>query len=357
MKQWLVLSIGLMWLTLPIESKADRVVLVAGGTGEVEPLPPELAKLTQPFAVDFDASGRMFIAEMTGQRIRVVDARGLLSTYAGSGEMGDAGDGREARSAKINGVHHLAVDGKGDLYIADTWNHRVRKIDGKSEVIVPFAGTGEKGFGGDDGPALEARFGGVYCLAFSADGKRLYIADLDNRRIRKIDLETGMVSTVAGTGKRGVPKDGEIATSAPLVDPRAVAVDQNENVYILERGGDALRVVGPDGRIRTLVGPDMTECTDENGKIPEPMKGPKHLCIDLEGNVLIADTENHLIRKYLPAEKKLIRVAGTGKAGSAGVNGPPLAVQLNKPHGVYVHPSGTLFISDSSNGRILKIEN
>ncbi|MFO0948245.1 MAG: hypothetical protein U1D30_20370 [Planctomycetota bacterium] len=350
------LVIGMFLLSIPVVSDAERVVLVAGGSAEVEPVRAELSKLTQPFAVDFDSAGNMYIAEMTGEKIRVVNREGLLSTYAGTGEKGASGDGKEAYAAKVNGVHHLAVDAKGDLYVADTWNHRIRKIDSRNQMISAFAGTGKKGFAGDGGPALKALFGGIYCLAFSADGKRLYVADLDNRRIRKIDLATGIVSTVAGNGKKGVPKDGAKATEAPLVDPRAVAVDKLENIYILERGGDALRVVDPNGFIRTLVGPGAKECVDEEGKAPAPMKGPKHLCVDLEGNILIADTENHSIRKYLPAEKKLIRVAGTGQAGNGGVNGPPLAIQLNKPHGVLVHPNGTIYISDSSNGRVLKIE-
>jgi DNA-binding beta-propeller fold protein YncE len=134
-----------------------------------------------------------------------------------------------------------------------------------------------------------------------------------------------------------------------------VAADDRGNIYILERSGNALRVVDAAGRIRTLAGTGAKNCQDEQGQEPAPMKGPKHLCIDSHGNVLIADTENHTIRKYLPAEHKLIRIAGTGEAGSAGLGGPPLAAQLKQPHGVFVRPSGETYISDSSNDRIVKI--
>jgi sugar lactone lactonase YvrE len=147
------------------------------------------------------------------------------------------------------------------------------------------------------------------------------------------------------------------ARSAPLVDPRAVAVDAQGHVYILERSGHALRVVDPDGTIRTVAGTGKAGATGDGGPARQAtLNGPKHLCIDLEGNVLIADTENHLIRKYLPREGKIVRVAGTGQKGTAGVDGPPEQAELSQPHGVYVHPSGVLYITDSSNNRVLRME-
>ena len=141
-----------------------------------------------------------------------------------------------------------------------------------------------------------------------------------------------------------------------LFRSRAAAVDDKGNVYILERNGDALRVVDATGKIRTLVGKPSTECRDEEGAVPRPLKGPKHLSINPVGDVLIADSDNHMIRKYIPAEKRLVRVAGTGVKGAAGLNGPPLQAQLNQPHGVIQHPSGAIYISDSSNHRVVKIE-
>src|SRR5262249_18507565 len=151
-----------------------------------------------------------------------------------------------------------------------------------------------------------------------------------------------------------VPKDGELATKQPLVDPRAHAVDAKGNLYVLERGGHALRMVGPDGKIRTVAGtgkPGMGA-----GKpLEAAMNGPKHLCIDRDGTVLIADTENHRIVRYVPGEEKLVAVAGTGKKGTAGVDGDPLKAEFNQPHGVIVHPkTGEIYISDASNGRVLK---
>jgi DNA-binding beta-propeller fold protein YncE len=286
-----------------------------------------------------------------------VDGKGVLTVVAGTGEKGDAGDGGPAKKATFNGMHNLAVAPSGDIYLADTWNNRVRKIEANTGVISAFAGTGEKGFGGDGGPAAKAQFGGVYCVALDPKGEQLYVADLDNRRIRAIDLKTNVVRTVAGNGKKGVPSDGAVAAEAPLFDPRAVAADAAGNVYVLERSGHALRVVSRDGKIRTVVGTGKAGAGGDGGEaIKASLNGPKHLCVDAEGNVIIADAENHLIRKYLLKEGKIVRVAGTGKRGSAGVGGDPLRAELSRPHGVFAHPSGAIYIVDSDNHRILKIE-
>jgi hypothetical protein len=165
------------------------------------------------------------------------------------------------------------------------------------------------------------------------------------------------VRTVAGNGARGVPEDGAEAVNAPLVDPRAVIADGQGNVYVLERSGHALRVVSADGKIRTIVGTGAKGADGDGGPARRAtLNGPKHLCFDLEGNVLIADTENHLIRKFLVKEGRIVRVAGNGRRGSEGLGGPPEQAELNQPHGVYVHRSGAICISDSSNHRVVKIE-
>jgi DNA-binding beta-propeller fold protein YncE len=320
---------------------AEKVVLVAG------------ANLHQPFGVDFDRRGNLYFVELAGNRLCKLDAQGALTTIAGDGEKGDRGDGMPATAARFNGPHSLAIAANGDLFIADTWNNRIRKIDVRSGLITTIAGTGVKDFSGDGDPASQAKFGGIYCVAFDPRRERLYLADLDNRRIRVIELPTGIVATVAGNGKQGVPADGAAARTAPLVDPRAVAVDATGNVYVLERGGHALRVVDPSGKIRTLAG------TGKAGAGLDPrqpcLNGPKHLCIDRDGNVVIADTENHRILRYSPADGKLVRVAGAGKKGAAGLDGPPDRLELNQPHGVAVDSHGTLFIADSGNNRVLKI--
>jgi sugar lactone lactonase YvrE len=312
------LLVAALWLGGGPAARADRLVLVAGGGDGGDGTLAVRARLHEPFGVAFDKAGTLYFVELSGHRARRVDAKGILTTVAGTGVKGDSGDGGPAIKAQVNSMHSLAVAANGAIYLADTWNNRVRKLDAKTGTIVAFAGTGEKGYAGDGGPALKAKFGAVYCVALDPKGEHLYLADLDNRRIRAVDLKTGIVRTVAGNGKRGVPADRADARSSPLVDPRAVAVDAAGKVYILERSGHALRVVGRGGKIRTVAGTGEKGFSGDGGDARKArLNGPKHLCIDREGNVLIADTENHVIRKYLPRQGKIVRVAGTGRKGSA----------------------------------------
>lgn len=334
-----------------------RLVLVAGGGTHEEGGVAAEVKFNAPFGVDFDSVGNMFTVELNGHKVRKMDRQGIVSTLAGTGVIGASGDGGPARQAQFNGIHNLAITRSGDILLADTWNSRVRKIDAKTGFVSTVAGTGQRGFSGDGGPAIEAQFGNIYCASLDPAGENLYLADLDNRRIRVVNLKTGIVKTVAGNGEKGVPVDGADAAKSPLVDPRAVAVDAQGTIYVLERSGNALRAVDGAGKIRTVVGTGQKGATGDGGlALQATLNGPKHLCVDLKGDVIIADAENHLVRKYLPKEGKLVRVAGTGQKGTDGLGGPPEMAQLNQPHGVYIHPSGTLYISDSSNNRVLKIE-
>jgi sugar lactone lactonase YvrE len=351
-------AFAVLALAAALPAGADTLVLVAGGGSEPHGKPPAECRLREPFGTAFDKSGAMYVVEMvSGQRVLKVGADGLLAVVAGDGTKGDDGDGGPAAKARFNGIHSLCVSAEGDLYLADTFNNKVRRIDAKTGVITTVAGSGAKAFSGDGGPAEKAGIGGAFCAELDPTGTRLYIADLGNRRVRMVDLKTGVITTVAGNGKKGVPADGADAKDSPLTDPRAVAVDSKGNLYILERGGHALRVVDPAGKIRTVVGASgKAGATGDGGDaLAATLNGPKHICIDRQDNVIIADAENHLIRKYLPAEGKIVRVAGTGRKGAAGVGGPPDKAELARPHGVFVHADGTLYITDSYNNRVLKI--
>lgn len=334
---------------------ADRLVVVAGGGAGGDGSKATDAQLHSPFGIEFDRSGNLFIVELEGGHVHKVDSKGIFTTIAGNGERGYAGDGKPAAGAVFNAIHNLAITPNGDVYIADTLNHRVRKIDAKTGIITTFAGTGKKGFGGDGGPAADATFDGVYCIAFDPQHKALYIADLENKRVRSIDMKSGRVDTVAGNGMKGVPADGSVAREAPLVDPRAVAADDQGNVYVLERGGHALRVVDRTGKIRTVVGTGKPGGAGDGGEaLQATIRGPKHLCLDRDGTVIIADTDNHLIRRFVPKTGRIERIAGTGTKGST-IGSSATQTELNFPHGVYVHPSGTLYIADTYNNRVLKL--
>ena len=314
--------------------------LFAGGGSKVTGFATD-CRLADPFATGFDAHGNTYISEMTNNRVLKVDSRGQLTVFAGTTKKGGAGDGGPAVDAEFNGPHHLIVAKNGDVFVADTWNRKIRRIDPQTGIVTTFAGTGAQGYKGDGGPAKDAEFSGIYSLSFDAAQENLYLADLENRRVRAIEMKSGKVRLIAGNGAKGIPVDGSEAATSPLFDPRAVAVAKSGDVYILERGGNALRVVDTKGKIRTVLPPVV-------------LKGPKHLWMDHDDSVLIADSDNDVIRRYLPNEKRAVLVAGTGKRGGA-LNADALKTELRQPHGVNVDGQGRVYICDSMNGRVLRL--
>ncbi len=316
-----------------------EVVIGAGDDDAATPSP-----LHRPFGVDFDAAGNMYIVELEGGRVHRRDAvSGEVTTIAGSSDKGHGGDGGPAARATFNGMHNVAVTPDGDVYIADSWNHCVRRIDGRTGIITTAFGTGEEGFSGDGGPASEARFNYVMCITLSPAGDALHVADLRNRRVRTIDLASGIVTTIAGNGERGVPEDGAMAVESPLVDPRAVAADSKGNVYVLERGGHALRVVAPDGAIRTVVNASGEPGDDDGPALMARLRSPKHIAVDSEDCVVIADDQNGLIRRYDPRIERVTTLLGRGDG-----------IELRSPHGVCFE-QGKLFVVDTGNDRILRV--
>lgn len=337
--------------------RATTVVLVAGGGQKESGAAATECALHEPFSTAFTPAGEMVIVEMDhGNRVLKVDKQGVLRVIAGTGAKGYSGDGGPATAATFNGIHNHAVLPNGDLLLADSFNHTLRKIEMATGQITSVAGHGQKGYAGDGGPAAEAQFSTLIQIALDPTAKHLYLTDIGNRRVRLLDLAQGTVRTVAGNGKAGVPPDGAVATEAPLSDPRAVAPDAEGGFYVLERGGNALRYVDAAGKIRTVAGTGAKGATGDGGPaLQATMSGPKYICMDRDGTVLIADAENHLIRRYSPKTGLITRVAGTGKPGTAGLGGDPLQCELRRPHSVVIGPDGLLYITDSYNDRVLKV--
>ncbi|HEV3025561.1 MAG TPA: hypothetical protein VGX76_23980 [Pirellulales bacterium] len=321
-------------------SAESKLTLVVDG----EPL------LTTPFGFDFLADGSLVVADFGANRICRIDGDRRVSVVAGDGEAGYR-DGPVAQAC-FNQPHNVVVAADGKLLVADTSNHCVRLVDLAIGQVSTVAGKPERGFAGDGGPAREALCNQAYDVAATERG--FLLADLGNRRIRLV--ENGEIRTLAGNGSQGVPPDGAAADAAPLVDPRAVARDRQGNVWIVERGGNALRVVDKAGRIRTVAGTGKLGPASDGPALECTLDGPKFLCCEPTGDVLIADTGNHVIRRYSAKLRTLTTIAGTGTKGKGAAGAKPTASDLNEPHGVAVAPNGAIYIADSMNGRVLKID-
>lgn len=323
---------------------------------------PATAPVSEPFSVNFDAQGVLHGVEFTKSNrvFRLVD--GKVEFIAGAPHVADeknategVGDGSDAMKAVFKGMHDIAITREGKALIADSFHNRVRQLDLKTGGVSTLAGTGSGGFSGDGGSAAAATFSITICASLSPDQSRLLVADIGDNRVREINLATGIVSTVAGSGKKGVPVDGTAALEAPLGDARAVTQAKDGTVYVLLRGGNSLVAV-KDGKVRTVVNAAGKKGYSGDGGPARSatMNGPKYVTMDAADNVLICDTENHCVRRYLPSTGKIELVAGTSAKAGDKIGVTLSQTGLRRPHGVRIGPDGKLYICDSENNRVLR---
>jgi sugar lactone lactonase YvrE len=315
------------------------------------------ASLYGPTGVALDASGNLYIADRSNQRIRKVDAAsGIITTVAGNGFSGFAGDDGAATSASLNEPFGVALDASGNLYIADNYNHRIRMADAASGIITTVVGNGFSGFAGDDGAATSASLYFPTGVALDASGN-LYIADPRTQRIRKVDAASGIITTVAGNGVLGFAGDGGPATSANLASPSGVALDASGNLYIADIGNERIRKVdAASGIITTAAGSGVLGFAGDDGAATSAsLASPWGVALDASGNLYIADYFNHRIRKVDATTGIITTVAGNGTATFAGDGGAATSANLNYPVGVAVDASGNLYIADFRNQRIRKV--
>jgi hypothetical protein len=321
----------------------------SGDTGQAT-----AAQLNAPFGVEADSAGNLYIADLGNHRIRKVDTAGVITTFAGTGVAGFSGDTGQATAAQLNAPYDVAVDGAGNVYIADINNHRIRKVD-TAGVITTFAGTGVAGFSGDTGQATAAQLNGPSGVAVDGAGN-VYIADLNNHRIRKVDT-AGVITTFAGTGTAGFTGDTGQATAARINTAFGVAVDSAGNVYIADTGNQRVRKVDTAGVITTIAGTGVAGFSGDTGQATAAqLNNPIGVAVDGAGNVYIADYTNHRIRKVDTAGV-ITTIAGTGVGGFSGDTGQASLAQLRNPFGVDTTSTGTLYIGDSANNRVRKITN
>ena len=300
-----------------------------------------------------DAIGNLYIAEPDTDRVRRVDPGGTITTVAGTTSGGYSGDGGSATSAKLDSPTGVAVDASGNLYIADSRNHRVRRVDPAGQITT-VAGTGSGGYSGDGGSATSAKLDSPTGVAVDASGN-LYIADAGNHRVRRVD-PAGQITTVAGTGSRGYSGDGGSAPSAELDWPIGLALDASGNLYIADAGNHRVRRVDPAGQITTVAGTGSRGYSGDGGSAPSAeLDWPIGLALDASGNLYIADFSTHRVRRVDPGGT-ITTVAGTGSRGYSGDGGPALGAQLDEPIGLALDASGNLYIADLGNHRVRRVE-
>lgn len=321
-----------------------------------------------PSGLALDRIGNLYITDYAANRVFRVDAAtGILTIIAGSGPAellgGDFwGDGGPATEAALSAPNGIAVDAAGNIYVADSQNHRIRRID-PSGIITTVAGTGTPGFSGDDGPASDALLWKPEGIALDAEGS-LYIADEANDRIRRVDAKTGIITTVAGRGRSSSTEDigdGGPALEAALFSPTSVAVDRDGTLYIADSGHNRIRRVDArTGIITTVAGTGVDGFSGDGGPAAQAeLDYPFDVEITPSGDLLISDFANHRIRRVDAATGTINTVVGSGPAGLleggfAGEGVPPTEARLNSPRGIVLSPSGDLYIADSSNARVRK---
>ncbi len=340
------------------EGDITTVAGIGGGGFNGDGGPATSTLLFLPGGVTVDGSGNLYIADSNNQRIRKVDgATGLISTVAGNGIQGFSGDGGLATIARLNDPSGVAVDGSGNLYIADRSNNRIRKVDVASGLISTVAGYGPSGYNGDSRPATSASLSSPYNVALDGAGN-LYIADSINNRIRKVDGVSGFISTVAGYGPPGYNGDNRPATSAGLYAPRGVAVDGVGNLYIADSSNHRIRKVdAASGFISTVAGYGSPGYNGDGiPAINASLYSPVDVVVHGSGNLYIADSNNNRIRKVDVASGLISTVAGYGPPGYNGDNRPATSASLYSPRGVTLDGTGNLYIADMQNNRIRQVE-
>jgi sugar lactone lactonase YvrE len=309
-----------------------------------------LAQLNTPYGVTVDSAGNIFIADGANHRIRKVSSSGVITTVAGNGSSGYSGDGGPAMAAQLSTPFGIAVDSTGNLFIADTYNHCIREVSSSGDITT-VAGNGSYGFSGDGGAATSAQLNYPFGVAVDAAGN-LYIADTDNHRIRKVS--SGVITTVAGNGSFGFSGDSGLATSAKLNWPNGIAVDPAGNLYIGDTSNNRIRKVTTLGIINTIAGNGGSGYNGDGiAATSASLSVPTGIAVDVAGNLFIADQYHSRIRKV--SSGIITTVAGTGSYGYSGDGGAATLAQINFANGVAVDSTGDIFIADTNNHRIREV--
>ena len=338
---------------MPFETGKIQTYVGTGKAGYAGDGGPALrAACSEPFMCDFDSAGNLLYTESRNNVVRRVDkTTGVVTTVAGTGELGYGGDGGPATQATMREPYSLQVDGNGDIYIVDRLNAVVRKVDAATGIITTVAGTGEVGYSGDGGPGDQAMLREPNDCFLDGKGG-LLIADIQDQRIRRLDLTSGMISTFAGNGDKERSGDGKPALESSFLGSRAVCMDSKGNTYIAEREGNGVRKIDASGIMSTVAGTGERGYEGDGGPALTATWGsPKALRCDAQDNVVVVDTENHAIR-VIHADSGIVTTIAGGRLGGEGDGGPATEAAMDRPHGCGIDIDGNIFVADSNNHRV-----
>ena len=300
-----------------------------------------------------DASGNTYIADVGNHKIRMVNSAGFVSTIAGTGTAGSSGDGFPATNATMQNPFSIVTDVTGNIYFTDNSNNRVRMIN-TSGIISTIAGTGTAGAAGDGGPATAAQLNSPGGLSFDVSGN-LYIGDGNNEKVRKVS-PSGIISTYAGTGVIGAAGDGGPATLATFSHPNYLHCDGSGNLYVVDNGNNKLRKIDPLGVITTVAGTGISGALGDGGQATAAqLSFPGGVTLDGAGNIYIAGDGNQKVRMITTATGIISTYVGTGSAGYSGDGGSPATAKLSTPVDVFIDNNGNLLIADQGNNTIRKV--
>jgi streptogramin lyase len=337
----------------------EAVIETVAGTGNAgdngREGPALETNIDQPFGLDFGPDGALYICEVGQHRVRRLDLKaGRVTTVAGAGRKGYAGDGGSAQDALLNEPYEVRFNAAGDMYFVEMRNQVVRRVDGRTGTISTVAGNGRRGYAGDGGPANAAELSDPHSIAFDGAG-RLLIADIGNHRIRRVDLKSGQIESIAGNGKAAAPRDGEPARDRAVLGPRALAVEgdtlwvalrEGNSVWKLDLRRETWRHVAGAGRQGYKNGPAAVAL----------LAGPKGIALADQQVAYIVDTENNAIRTLDARSGEVGTLAGLGpKSAGYGGDGPAKDARFDRPHGICVGPDGAVYIGDTNNHRVRRI--
>ncbi len=316
----------------------------------------QTTRVNNPYGIVVGPDSALYFCEVGSGQVRRMDMNSrLLTTVAGNGEKAYRGDGGLALDASFSAPHEIRFDAQGNLYLVSRDSHTVRRVDKSSGLVSTVAGTGEAGFSGDQGPANKAQLRQPHSIAFDARGD-LLICDIGNSRLRRIDMSSGIISTLSGTGERTTTPDSGPIAGTPLLGPRSIDTDADGNAYLVLREGNAVfRLDIAGNRLQRIAGTGNRGYAGDSGAaINATFNGPKGIAYSAQDHCLyIVDTENHVIRRMSLNTGIVDTVLGSGELGD-GPDGDPMQCKLNRPHGVCVH-AGLLYVTDSESHRVREV--